>query len=204
MKTVLTYYTIGAFIVFTIWLSLFWDDRKTPIGDKNSWLVLLVATLGWPIALPLSIIELSGKKRKVSDFAPHYLPVGQFLKQAGLLTQTQIGKALQEQKTQPDSQRFGEILVRRGWLAQETVDFFVDDLPGLKFTPQKQRLGDYLKAAKLLDDTQIELILVEQRQTQTRFGEMAVRKGWLDRKTLDLLLYYLVEEREDNELASST
>ena len=201
METVLTYYVVGALTVFIIWLSLFWEDLRTPMSDKSSWIVLLVATLLWPLSLPMSLIELSRKRREVSRFAPHNLLLGQLLKQAGLLSDSQIRKVLHEQQTQEQSQRFGEILARRGWLAQETVDFFVEELPQLKLVPRKQRLGEYLEAAKLLDREQVELILAEQQYTSLLFGEVAVRKGCLDRKTLNLILFYLLEESEEIELA---
>ena len=60
-------------------------------------------------------------------------PLGYYLKNAFLLSQQQVEVILQEQKTNP--QKFGAIAVEKGWVEQDTVDFFLNNLtlklPGL-------------------------------------------------------------------------
>lgn len=51
-------------------------------------------------------------------------PIGQILKEAGLLSDAQIQIALQDQARQRDL-LFGEILVLRGWIKAQTLDFFL-------------------------------------------------------------------------------
>ena len=55
-------------------------------------------------------------------------PVGQVLKQAGLISRNQIELALKEQSLNQHI-LIGEILSTRGWIKKETVEFFVNCLP---------------------------------------------------------------------------
>jgi N-acetylglucosaminyldiphosphoundecaprenol N-acetyl-beta-D-mannosaminyltransferase len=119
------------------------------------------------------------------------LPVGELLQQAGLLSELQIQQVLEEQASGKNL-RFGEILASRGWLRQETIDFFVEGLPLISISTQRQPLGYYLKQARLLDDAQINTILAEQQQLNLPFGEIAVNKGWLKPETIDSVLNYLI------------
>ncbi|MDY6936469.1 MAG: glycosyltransferase family 4 protein [Cyanobacteriota bacterium] len=75
----------------------------------------------------------AGRRYLESHFTPQIiagqylqllLPLGERLKQAGLLCQEQVMWVLETQQTQQPRQRFGEILVREGILPRETVDFF--------------------------------------------------------------------------------
>lgn len=77
---------------------------------------------------------------------------------------------------------------------QETVDFFVYLFPQLMTDNHKKPVGEYLKLAKLLNEKQIYSILVEQSQTNLRFGEVAVQKGWLRQETIDFVLQYIKGE----------
>jgi hypothetical protein len=45
-------YTSGALLVFCISLRAFLRDDSTPKTDLVSWLVVLVATVFWPLVLP--------------------------------------------------------------------------------------------------------------------------------------------------------
>ncbi len=119
--------------------------------------------------------------------------IGQVLQEAGLITPDQVNQVLDAQ-SQQQKQRFGEILASWGWLQQETVDFFVEELPQVATLTQKQPIGYYLKAAKLLNDEQIAMILAEQDQTRLRFGELAARKGWIKQQTVDSIISYLSSE----------
>ncbi|MGB3402945.1 MAG: WecB/TagA/CpsF family glycosyltransferase [Microcoleaceae cyanobacterium] len=113
--------------------------------------------------------------------------LGQILQEAGLITASQVSLALDAQAN-GQNMRFGEILAEWGWLSQDTVDFFAEQLPQLANETHKQPIGYYLKAAKLLNDEQISTILDEQNHLQLRFGEIAVRNGWVKQKTVDSVL----------------
>lgn len=53
-------------------------------------------------------------------------PIGYYLKKAFLLDKEQIKSILQEQKD--CHQKFGEIAVSKGWVKQDTIDFFLSNL----------------------------------------------------------------------------
>ena len=50
-------------------------------------------------------------------------PIGEKLEEAGLISKYQIEVALIDQVSYIES-KFGEILALRGWLKQQTIDFF--------------------------------------------------------------------------------
>ena len=54
-------------------------------------------------------------------------PLGYYLKKAYLLSEQQIETILKEQ--QYSDQKFGTLAVKKGWISQKTVDFFIDSLP---------------------------------------------------------------------------
>ncbi|MBE9223472.1 hypothetical protein IQ215_12265 [Cyanobacterium stanieri LEGE 03274] len=118
-------------------------------------------------------------------------PIGEKLEEAGLISKYQIEVALIDQISYIDT-RLGEILALRGWLKQETVDFFVKDIPRLVFAEEKIRIGSYFKAAALLDEGQIGEILDEQIHSEIKFGYIAVLKGYLKQETLDFFLRHFV------------
>jgi hypothetical protein len=60
-------------------------------------------------------------------------PIGYYLKKAGLLNEQQIKSVLLErQKTQLN---FGTLVVKKGWLNQTTIDFFLENLPAQPIQP---------------------------------------------------------------------
>lgn len=122
-------------------------------------------------------------------------PLGVILQEAGLVSASQIEVALHDQTLYHDL-RLGEILSLRGWLKQETADFFAEHWSNLLRNQQKQPLGYYLKSAGLLDEEQISIILNEQQQISLRFGALAVLNGWLNQKTIDFFLDYLSTQKE--------
>ena len=121
-------------------------------------------------------------------FSPHlqaeYLPLGEVLQQAGLLSAQNIRQALNLQK-QERGYRFGEILVKEGYLATETVNFFVRDFPELARSEHQLRLGDYLEMAGLLQAEQIAEALRQQTLSRHRFGKIITQKGWVNPRTLN-------------------
>ena len=60
------YLLIGGFF-FNLWLSFFLQERAflSPEQKRPSWIVLIVATILWPIVVPISYIELVKKNKKV-------------------------------------------------------------------------------------------------------------------------------------------
>ncbi len=192
MSTFVSVYFSIAAVVFAILFVLFASDRQTSLTDRASWFVLLLATLFWPITVPISLLELLDRKPLKAISPPtKSLPIGQVLQHAGLLSPEQIQQVLEEQQRQSPPPRFGEILVRQGWLDRDTIEFFVDRLPKLSLDAPTQKLGEYLQVAKLLSREQVDEILAEQQQTRLKFGEVAVRKGWLKQQTLDSILPHL-------------
>lgn len=57
----MTLYITGAVLVFGYSLQAFLRDSSTPKTDRLSWLVLIVASVFWPITLP-SIVRKKLKK----------------------------------------------------------------------------------------------------------------------------------------------
>jgi N-acetylglucosaminyldiphosphoundecaprenol N-acetyl-beta-D-mannosaminyltransferase len=127
--------------------------------------------------------------------------IGEVLQQAGLLSTEQVeitlklqNQHVQEYSTNHHRPRFGEILAQQGWVEMKTVDFFAMQLPQLPSDRPQYPIGYYLKSAGLLDDSKINHILQEQAQTDLRFGELAVRKGYIKSETLNFFLQYVSSE----------
>jgi uncharacterized protein YjbI with pentapeptide repeats len=117
------------------------------------------------------------------------IPLGELLIKAGLISEEQIKLALQDQ-TQYDEMKIGEILAIRGWIKPQTTDFFARQWFNLINKGKDRPLGYYFQQAGLLDETQIKIILDEQKRylTSPKFGEIAVAKGWLSPNTIDFFL----------------
>jgi hypothetical protein len=121
--------------------------------------------------------------------------LGELLHKADLISQAQIEVALHDQQ-QHIEMRFGEILALRGWLKQETADFFAEHWQTLVKEASKDVLGSYLQRARLLDEVQVATLLKEQQQTGYRLGALAVLHGWLKQQTLDFFLESLYPGRK--------
>lgn len=63
-ENIVAWYWTVTLIVFIYWFMLFCQDQSTPINDLKSWFFLLVASLFWPITLPLAKWEISHKASK--------------------------------------------------------------------------------------------------------------------------------------------
>ncbi|AFY37763.1 hypothetical protein Lepto7376_1419 [[Leptolyngbya] sp. PCC 7376] len=113
---------------------------------------------------------------------------------AGLLNEVQVQVALHDQTLNPEM-RLGEILSLRGWIAEETVDFF--DLVWEMRVKQadRQSIGSYFVEARLMTDAQVEDVLVEQKVSNMRFGEVAVLKGYLKQETVRFFVEHLFPEQ---------
>ncbi len=124
------------------------------------------------------------------------VPIGTVLRQAGLISKAQLELILKQQQKHPHL-RFGDLVAMHGWVKHETVDFFAEQFHVLPKMKQKQPLGQYLKAAALLDELQIRSILAEQNEVGLRFGELAVLKGWVKPETVELLVSSLSTQQTD-------
>ncbi|MEL4898222.1 hypothetical protein [Crocosphaera sp. Alani8] len=125
--------------------------------------------------------------------------LGSLLQQARLVSPHQVEIALKEQKKNPQ-RRLGEILAQKGWIKQQTADFFAEDWArtlekAREGTPQY--LGYYLKKAGLINDSQLHNILEEQGQGRIwmRIGALAVFKGLINQTTVDFFLQHLHPNR---------
>ncbi len=135
-------------------------------------------------------------QRQVSNDPPVTRPLGRVLRKAGLVSRAQVYLALEDQKNFPNL-LLGEIMVLRGWLKQETVDFFVKQWPKIVKIGAVQPIGHYFRAAGLLDEQQIEVILKEQIHIGLRFGSVAVLKEWVKQTTLDFFLEHLAPDAKN-------
>jgi hypothetical protein len=59
-----------------------------------------------------------------SGLTPRRKRLGGYLVEAGLLTSSQVDVALNDQKL--TGMRFGEILAARGWVKQQTIEYFME------------------------------------------------------------------------------
>jgi hypothetical protein len=57
----MTVYFSGAALLFSIYMTAFLRDSSTSKSDVASWIVIAIATLLWPITLPISLKELTPK-----------------------------------------------------------------------------------------------------------------------------------------------
>ena len=72
--------------------------------------------------------------------------LGYYLIEAGLITQAQVEVALNDQKIMNDM-RFGEVLVARGWMKQQTLDYLIR-----KIVEPEQRTAKALQQKSLSPD----------------------------------------------------
>jgi len=121
------------------------------------------------------------------------LPIGLLLQNAGLISAEQLQFAL-DMQTQYTQMRLGEILVLQRGLKANTVDFFVEKWQEVLAQEKIFPLGYYLKQAALLNDRQIEAIVREQQHQSLKFGELAVKKGWLERETVEFFVNSLTSQ----------
>mgnify|MGYP001795144786 CR=1 FL=1 len=113
--------------------------------------------------------------------------LGQTLRRAGLISFSQIQVALSDQEYNQNL-LIGEILALRGWIEQQTADFFADEWQPLTDRLEKYPLGYYLVKSGLLTGEQAYLILEEQKQLWIKFGSIAIIKGLITQDTLNFFL----------------
>lgn len=96
--------------------------------------------------------------------------IGSYLVEAGLLSAAQVELALHDQER--TGMRFGEILVRRGWLKQQTIEFLMQEviLPHRAAAKQeaeltKRRLVKRLEQVNLPQQPQKQVASIHERET---------------------------------------
>ena len=119
-----------------------------------------------------------------------FKPIGEILTEADLITKPQLEVALRDQ-IYNENMLLGEILALRGWIKQDTADFFVREWFKLVNRRADRPIGFYLNRAGLLSSEDIQKILAEQRRLSLRFGDTAVQKGLLKPSTINFFLKYL-------------
>ena len=67
METVLICYFLIALAAFGMWFIVFLNDSTTPLTDRTSWVVLVLASLCWPITIPTSIAKLTSTGNKAQS-----------------------------------------------------------------------------------------------------------------------------------------
>lgn len=116
-----------------------------------------------------------------------FKPIGEILTEADLITKPQLEVALRDQ-IYNENMLLGEILALRGWIKQDTADFFVQEWYRLVNRRIEYPIGFYLNKAGLLSDRDIQIILEEQSKYSLRFGDIAVKKGLLKPNTVNFFV----------------
>ena len=119
-----------------------------------------------------------------------FKPIGEILQEAGLITSPQLEVALRDQAYNKDM-LLGEILALRGWIKQDTADFFVREWFKLLNKRVDRPIGFYLKQAGLLTEQDIKIVLLEQNKHSLRFGDTAVKQGLIKSTTVDFFIHNL-------------
>jgi hypothetical protein len=86
-------------------------------------------------------------------------PLGSYLIEAGLLTTAQVDVALNDQRL--TGMRFGEVLTARGWVKEQTVEFFVQKV----MVPERQSVAQSQRLQAL---EQLQVQLQKEAQEQAR------------------------------------
>ncbi len=145
--------------------------------------------LGLPQKSPNSSSTLGNQNRFLAIVHPDDKRLGHYLVEAGLLTGQQLKTALSEQKV--TGLRLGELIVKKRWLKQQTVEFLMEKLlirDQVVVQTDDKRLGHYLVEAGLLTQAQVETALSEQKGTGLRLGEFIVKKRCVKEETVEFLI----------------
>jgi hypothetical protein len=86
-------------------------------------------------------------------------PLGRYFVEAGLLNEDQISVALADQST--TGMRFGEVLVARGWMKEQTVEYLMHKV----VLPERKRLEAKRLEAKHLEAKRRQAEQLTYRQT---------------------------------------
>jgi hypothetical protein len=138
------------------------------------------------------------KKIKSNSENSYRKLIGEILLEADLISQPQLEMALADQNNF-FLLKLGEILALRGWVKRETVDFLVEKVLNERednCCDSEQKIGEFLQQAGLLTHEQISVILQEQKKLGTKFGYLAMLKGFLTEKTLTFFLEKVLEKNK--------
>jgi len=111
------------------------------------------------------------------------------LTDAGLLSNAQLILLHQDQFNQPEL-TVDEILRLRGWFKDTTLNFFIYLEQALLEEFRKLSIGQRLKYAGLVDDTQLDVAIEYKRQTNIRMGHAIFLSGILDQITVDYFVQF--------------
>jgi hypothetical protein len=100
---------------------------------------------GWKDDLSTMIPKHQLREKQKSTYYQESKRLGDYLVEAGLLTQTQIEVALEDQ--QNTGMRLGEVLAHRGWVKEETIEYLMQKI----ILPE--RSGAHLNAASYLESS---------------------------------------------------
>ncbi len=105
----------------------------------------------------------------------------------GLSTPQEIRVAQEEADQQ--GQLFGEILIQKGQISAQTLGF-MEQIDAIKvpIPAGKHPIGEYLKAAGLVTETQILEALQIQKRSHVYFGTTLAKQGYFPDPTLDLFM----------------
>lgn len=107
-----------------------------------------------------------------------FLPLGQQLLRAGLITQGQLAQALREQRE--NFMKFGEVCLIHRWITIE--DLYRHTASHLL------SLGEILIALNYIDIDQLKLALSQQRRFGRKLGEILLWKSWVTEEHLTYAL----------------
>ena len=119
-----------------------------------------------------------------------FKPIGEILQEADLISVPQLEVALRDQ-VYNQNLRLGEILALRGWIKQDTADFFAQEWFKIINRRIEHPIGFYLKQAGLLEEQDIKRILLLQNRHSLRFGDTAVKQGLIKPNTVNFFLQNL-------------
>ncbi len=104
--------------------------------------------------------------------------IGEILVEEGLITQSQLERALEEQRRRPSYKPLGEVCRELGLISHRNLRHVL-----LKYRKQL-RLGDLLVKLGLVTDEQVRESLNVQAGARKKLGEILVEKGFLSRSAL--------------------
>jgi uncharacterized protein YjbI with pentapeptide repeats len=136
----------------------------------------------------------SGLSNSFTSKPTNKQPLGQLLNEAGLISAQQIEIALRYQLINNSELKIGEIFASRGWIKQQTADFFVNKWHYFINQETKQPLVYYFREAGLLDEYQINSLLEERNHSnpKIRFHHLAVKKGLIKLQTVEFFIENLL------------
>lgn len=103
---------------------------------------------GWQDNLSQLMPETNGQPKTSQQNFADSKKLGNYLMEAGLLTAAQIEVALADQ--QITSMRLGEVLVRRGWVKEETIEYLMQKVILPERTASPDQTSSYLELSRKL------------------------------------------------------